>query len=136
MFKAQTDPALIPQWWGPSRYATVVDTMDPRSGGSWRFIQRDSAGDEYAFRGVYHEVRSPERIVYTFEFEAMPGHVSLETVTFEELGNKTKLTDRVVFQSVEDRDGMLKSGMEEGARETMARFAALLEKGKAGRKAA
>ena len=126
VFKAQTDPALIPQWWGPKRFATVVDKMDPRPGGVWRFVQRDAEGNAYAFKGVYHEVLSPERIVYTFEFEGTPGHVSLETVTFEELDNRTKMTDRVVYQSVEDRDEMLRSGMEEGARETMDRFAELV----------
>ena len=136
VFKTQTDPSLIPRWWGPKRYATVVDRMEPRAGGSWRFLHRDAAGNEYAFRGVYHEVKAPERIVYTFEFEGMPGHVSLETVTFEKMGNRTKATDKVVFQSVEDRDGMLKSGMEEGARETMDRFAEVLAKARAVKKAA
>jgi uncharacterized protein YndB with AHSA1/START domain len=128
VFKAQTDPALIPQWWGPRRFSTVVDKMDPRPGGMWRFVQRDAEGNVYAFKGVYHEVVSPERIVYTFEFEGTPGHVSLESVTFEELGNRTKMTDKVIYQSVEDRDDMLRSGMEEGARETMDRFAELVEK--------
>ncbi len=69
----------------------------------------------------------PERLVYTFEFEGWPGHIMLETVTFEEHDGKTKLTDKSVFQTVEDRDGMLKSGMQEGAAKTMDRFTELLE---------
>jgi uncharacterized protein YndB with AHSA1/START domain len=136
VFRAQTDPALIPQWWGPRRFTTAVDKMDPRPGGIWRFVQRDADGNAYAFKGVYHEVSAPERIVYTFEFEGAPGHVSLESVTFEELGNSTKMTDKVVYQSVEDRDEMLRSGMEEGARETMDRFAELVAKPGIGKKAA
>jgi len=129
VFKAYTDPNLIPQWWGPKNLTTTVDKMDVREGGVWRFVQRDSEGNEYAFHGVYHAIVSPERLVYTFEFEGMPGHVLLATVTFEELNDgKTKLTDRSVFQSVEDRDGMLQSGMEEGAAESMDRFAELLAK--------
>jgi uncharacterized protein YndB with AHSA1/START domain len=71
---------------------------------------------------------APERLVYTFEFEGMPGHVLLETVTFEEQDGKTKLTDVSVFQSIEDRDGMISAGMEEGAVESMDRFAELLAK--------
>ena len=136
VFRANTDRDLIPQWWGPKRFTTTIDKMDVKPGGQWRFVQRDAAGNEYAFHGVYHEVRSPERIVDTFEFEGMPGHVSLETCTLEEIGGKTKMTGRSVYQTVEDRDGMLKSGMEEGVFETMDRLAELLTKLQIERKAA
>ncbi len=128
VFKAYTDPNLIPKWWGPSSLTTTVDKMDVRLGGVWRFVQRDADGNEYGFHGVYHESLAPERLIYTFEFEPMPGHVLLETVRFEEHDGKTKVTVTSVFQTVEDRDGMLQSGMEEGAVETWDRFAELLAK--------
>ena len=127
VFKAHTDPNLISKWWGPRRYTTTVDKMDVRVGGVWRFVQRDAAGNEYAFNGVYREIVPPEKLSYTFEFEGMPGHVLIETLTFEEQGGKTKLTVTGSFQSVEDRDGMLHSGMEEGANESYERLAELLE---------
>jgi uncharacterized protein YndB with AHSA1/START domain len=136
VFKAYTDPNLIPQWWGPRRFTTVIDKMDVKQGGLWRFVQRSTAGNEYAFHGVIHEITSPERVVSTFEFEGMPGHISLDTVTLEESGGKTKFTTRSVFQTVKDRDGMIKSGMEEGVFETMDRLAELLEKLIAEKKAA
>jgi len=136
VFRAYTDPDLIAQWWGPRRFTTAIDKMEVRPGGLWRYVQHDDAGNKYAFHGVYHEVLSPERIVATFEFEGMPGHVSLDTAVFEETGGKTKVTSRSVFQSVEDRDGMLKSGMEEGVYETMDRLAELLGKLRIERKAA
>ena len=126
VFKTCTDPNLIPQWWGPKQYVTVVDKMEVRKGGIWRFVQRESDGSEFAFNRVYHECLSPERLVYTFEWEGMPGHVLLETVRFDEYEGKTKMTVMDVFQTVEDRDGMLKSGMEQGAAETWDRFAELL----------
>ncbi len=128
VFEACTNPDLISEWWGPRRFTTIVDKMDVRPGGMWRFINRDAEGNEYAFHGVYHEIRSPERIVDTFEFEGTPGHVSMETMTLEEHGGKTKLVTKSVFQSVQDRDEMVKSGMEEGAAETMDRLAELLRK--------
>lgn len=128
VFKTITDPSLVPQWWGPKRFTTTVDKMEVRPGGQWRFVQRDADGNEYAFRGVYHEIVSPERIVQTFEFEGMPGHVSLETVRLEAQGGKTKWTTTAVYQSVEDRDGMVQSGMEGGAIELMDRLAELVEK--------
>lgn len=136
VFKAITDPSLIPEWWGPKRFVTTVDKMDVRPGGVWRFVQKDGSGNLYAFKGVYHDVLAPERLVYTFEFEGMPGHVMLESVTFEDLGNKTKMIDKVIYQSVEDRDGMLREGMKEGAMETMDRFTALVTKVQVSKKAA
>lgn len=127
VFATWTDPALVPQWWGPEGITTIVDRMEPRKGGSWRYIHRGPDGEEYAFSGVYHEVVAPERVTYTFEFEPMPGHALLETVRFEELpGGRTRMIDSSVFQSVADRDGMLASGMEGGAAESMNRFEALL----------
>jgi uncharacterized protein YndB with AHSA1/START domain len=67
-------------------------------------------------------------VISTFEYEGTPGHVLLETVTFKEEDGKTKMIDTSVFQSVEDRDGMLKTGMEEGSSESMERFTELLVK--------
>ncbi len=131
VFKACTDPQLIPQWWGPRYLSTEVDTMDLRPGGLWRFINRDAEGNEYAFHGVYHEVLAPERIIDTFEFEGFPetGHVTLETMTLEALpGGRTRFTTQSVFQSVSDRDAMLQGGMESGVHDTYDRLAELLKK--------
>ena len=125
VFRCHTDPAMVVMWWGPRDYTTTVDRLEARKGGTWRFIQRGKDG-EFAFNGVYHEVTAPERLIYTFEFEPMPGHVLLETLTFEERDGKTLLTDVSVFQSVEDRDGMMQAGMESGARESMERLDDLL----------
>jgi len=136
VFKAHTDPGLIPQWWGPERYRTVIDKLDVRPGGLWRFVQHDGAGNQYAFHGVYHAILPPVRIINTFEFEGTPGHVSLETATFEVLGKRTKVTYRSVFQTIEDREEMVNAGMEEGALETMDRLAVLLADRKTEKKAA
>ena len=126
VFKLYTDPNLLPQWWGPGKYTTVVDQMEVRPGGRWRYVQRAADGTEYAFHGVYHAIEAPERLVGTFEFEGMPGHVLLETATFTEQDGRTTLTTQSIFQSVADRDGMWGSGMAEGATESMDRLAALL----------
>lgn len=126
VFKAFTDPDLIPKWWGPARYETTVDRADVRPGGLWRYVSRD-ADTEYGFKGVYHDIVVPERVVQTFEFEGMPGRVSLDTAVFEEVDGKTKYVSVSVFQSVEDRDGMVQSGMEEGASEGYDRLAELIQ---------
>jgi uncharacterized protein YndB with AHSA1/START domain len=125
VFKTMLDPNLIPRWWGPRRYTTVVDKMDVRPGGGYRFIHRGPDG-ETAFRGEYREIVPNEKIVQTFEWEPMAGHISVDTATFEERDGRTLLTVRSVFSSREDRDGMVQSGMESGLRETHDRFAELL----------
>jgi len=129
LFKGFTDPILVARWWGPAKYTTTIDKMNAIPGGVWRFVQRDAQGHEFAFHGVYHEVSFPWRLVNTFEFEGTPGHVSLETTTFEEQEGKTLLMQRAIFESVEDRDAMIQSGMEAGASESMERLATLMASG-------
>jgi len=128
VFRAMTDPALIPKWWGPRKYITIVDRMDFREGGTWRFINRDSDGTDYAFHGVYHAIAGPKSIVQTFEWEGMPGHVSLETMRLEAVGDQTLVTAQSVFQSVADRDGMMQGDMESGVNETYDRLEEVVAK--------
>jgi uncharacterized protein YndB with AHSA1/START domain len=134
VFRAYTDPELIPRWWGPRRLTTTIDKHELRPGGIWRFVQHDADGNEYAFNGVYREIVPPERLVCTFEFEGMPGHVLLQTTTFEEKDGKTKVTGIALFESQEDRDGMLSSDMEAGASEGNDRLAELLKEMQEGRR--
>lgn len=122
VFRVLTEAKHIPHWWGPADLTTVIDKMEARPGGSWRFVQRDAQGNEYAFRGVYHRVQPPEQVVYTFEWEALPGHILLETVTLEDHPEGTRMIDQLVFQSVADRDGMLAMGAEGGTNQSLSRL--------------
>ena len=135
VFKAFTDPELFARWWGPRRYKIEVDKFDSRPGGEWRVVHVGEDGSRYGFRGVNHDVVAPERICATFEYEGVPGHVALQTATFEPLGNKTRLVAQNVFQSVADRDGMVASGMQEGSDESYDRLAELLAKLQSGKHA-
>jgi uncharacterized protein YndB with AHSA1/START domain len=129
VYKAYTDPEAIPQWWGPARYKTTVDKLEVRPGGAWRFVQRADDGGEHIFSGVFREVVPSRRLVFTFNYEAMPGHEAVETITLEPAeGGRTTVTDNMRFQNREDRDGMIQSGMEEGAAESIERLTALLRK--------
>ena len=132
VFKAFTDPKLLVKWMGPKDLTMKIDKMDTKSGGSYRYTHSDSKGNEYAFRGVIHEIEKNERVIQTFEFEGLPekGHVTLDTARFEALpGNRTKVIGQSVFQSVADRDGMIKSGMERGVLDSHERLDALLAQG-------
>lgn len=114
VFRAHVDPELIVQWLGPDDVAMRLDTWDPRTGGSYRYVG-EREGEEFGFFGAFHEVRPNERIVQTFTFEGVPDGVSLETATFEALpGGRTRLTALSVVDSIEARDAMVASGMESG----------------------
>jgi len=122
IFEAISKPEHVARWWGPRESTTTISDMDFRVGGAWRFVQRAADGSEFGFRGEYREIVPPERVVQTFEWEGLPGHISVETMTLDERDGMTTLTTTSVFTSVEDRDGMLQSGMEKGASETYDRL--------------
>jgi len=126
VFAVFTDPELIPRWWGPHGTETVVEEMDARTGGDWRFLSRSSDGSEITFRGTYREVTPPERIVQTFEWDGMPGYVSLDSAEFIDLGGQTRVVSTSLFLTHEERDGMIDSGMERGLNETYERLDAVL----------
>jgi uncharacterized protein YndB with AHSA1/START domain len=130
VYAAFTDPEQIPQWWGRYEDTVTVDKMDVWNGGEWRFVTESAKdGEKHAFRGTFREVTPPERIVWTFEWEGMPGYVSVETVTFEDLGEQTKVTSLSLFHTTEERDGMVESGMEIGLNQSYAQLDELLAKG-------
>jgi uncharacterized protein YndB with AHSA1/START domain len=132
VYRAHVDPDLLVRWLGPRALTTSIDRYDARNGGTWRYVQRDADGNQYGFHGVFHGDPSPDAIVQTFEFEGVPGHVCLQTVTFAEHGDRTLMRTVAAFQSVEDRDGMVASGMEEGVQDSGERLDELLAKLQAG----
>jgi uncharacterized protein YndB with AHSA1/START domain len=130
VWDAFTNPELIPQWWGPRETTTTVDKLEARTGGDWRFVHQNADGTETAFRGTFREVTPPERISWTFEWDGMPGYVSVDQTEFEDLGDgRTKVTTTSTFLFGEERDGMLEAGMEQGMNESYQRLDELLAKG-------
>jgi len=117
VFRAHTDPELFRQWSGPRGMETVIDVFDARSGGEYRFHQL-ADGEEYAFRGCFHDVVPSERLVQTFAYEGMPEEVALETLRFEALpGDRTRLVATSLVDDFASRDAFVASGMEQGVRE-------------------
>src|SRR2546423_5486985 len=105
VFLAMSKPEHLSRWWGQAGASVTVCEIDFRPGGLWRFVEHDAAGNDWGFRGEIREIAPPERVVQTFEFDGMPGHVSVETLKLEDLGGRTRLTVTSHFDSVEDRDG-------------------------------
>lgn len=128
IYRAYSEPDLVKQWLGPRQLEMIIEEWDSRDGGSYRYIHRDPAGAEYAFHGVFHST-AIDNMVQTFEFEGVPGHVALDQLTFEDLGGgRTMVRTHSVYQTVEDRDGMVQSGMAEGVNDGFDRLEELLER--------
>ncbi|TXN29703.1 SRPBCC family protein [Lacisediminihabitans profunda] len=127
VYRAYTDAALVTQWMGPRRLSMDLTSWDVRPGGSWGFFNRDADGTEYQFHGVFHAVTPGEHILWTFEFDGAPGHVSLESIDFDDLGSRSRVRIHAVYQSVEDRDAMAAGGMESGVTEGFERMDELLQ---------
>jgi uncharacterized protein YndB with AHSA1/START domain len=117
VFRAHVEADLIAQWLGPKGYEMDVTRFDASDGGAYEFIHRNPEGEEFRFRGSFHSIVAGKRVIRTFEWLGAPGHVSLESVEFEDLDGKTRITSRAVYQSVEDRDGMVEHGMAMGVTE-------------------
>ena len=119
VWRAMTDPALVAQWWGRGN-KVVIEKFEPVRGGHWRFVEHSPEG-QHGFEGRFREVTPPERVVQTFEWDGMPGHVVVEHITLEDLGDgRTRIINVSLFHTTEERDGMLHSGMESGLNESYA----------------
>jgi uncharacterized protein YndB with AHSA1/START domain len=117
VWQAFTDPKQIVQWWGRGNKLDLV-AFEPVRGGHWRFVEHAESGD-HGFEGRFREVTPMDRIVWTFEWDGMPGHVCLKTVEFHDLGDgRTNLINSSLFMTREDCDGMMSSGMEGGLNES------------------
>ncbi len=128
VYQACTEPRHMTQWWGPRGFTLPVCEMDVRPGGAYRFVQRDADGGEHPFHGEFREVQPPARLVLTQIYDPIPQSEVLLTLTLDEVGEgRTRLRQQMRFDSIQSRDGMLQSGMEWGARQSMDRLAELLQ---------
>jgi uncharacterized protein YndB with AHSA1/START domain len=132
VWQAATDPALVVQWLGPSRNEMRIEHWDVRPGGSYRYVHITPDSAEQGFHGVYHQVVENELAIQTFEWEGAPNQVAIESVHYEDLGGRTRLTTRSVFPSVESLELAVSTGMEYGMRESMERLDALVAEGSVG----
>ena len=123
VFEAWTDPKHLAQWWGPTGFSTTTHSFDMRPGGVWRFVMHGPDGRDYQNRITFDEIVRPERIAYRHgdDVEAV---LFRTTVTFEDLGGKTRLTMSGVFPSAEERERVAREyGAVEGAQQTIGRLA-------------
>jgi uncharacterized protein YndB with AHSA1/START domain len=125
VFRAWTEVEHLAKWWGPNGFTTTTHEIDVRPGGVWRYIMHGPDGTDYPNRIAYREVVAPERLVYfhSGDDDLDDTHFDV-TVTFEEQDGKTKLTMRMTFGTLAERNQVVEQfGAIEGAKQTMARLA-------------
>lgn len=127
VWRAFTEAELVMQWWGRGNRLDL-ERFEVERGGHWRFVEHAN-GEAHGFEGRFREVKPMDRLVYTFEWDGMPGHVVVETVELEDLGNgRTRVVTHALFHTTAERDGMLQSGMEHGLNQSYAALDRLLAK--------
>ena len=124
VFKAHTSCEHITKWWGPRSTSFVSCDMDFVEGGAWRYVLRDSEGNEAPFKGEFREIQPPDRLTWTFIFDVPPFNEDpcVETIVFSEEDGRTTITVTSVYSSIETRDAVVSTGMAEGAAETWDRL--------------
>jgi uncharacterized protein YndB with AHSA1/START domain len=125
VWRAFTEPDVVAKWWGRG-HVVDVERYEFQPGGHWRFVEHHDGGVD-GFEGRFREISGPDRVVQTSEWDGMPGHVSIETATFVDMGDgRTKVITDSLFHTQEERDGMLQGGMQEGMDESYAALDTLL----------
>jgi uncharacterized protein YndB with AHSA1/START domain len=127
VWEACTKPELIAQWWGRGN-KLVIEKCEVERGGHWRYVEHTPHG-VFGFEGRYREVKEPERLVRSFEWDGMPAHVAIETIEFIDLGDgTTKIISTLLLHTTPERDGMMNAGMEAGMNAAYAKLDELLAK--------
>ena len=117
VYRVWTEPELVRKWWAADMGEVTHAEIDLRVGGKWRYVMVTHEGFEVAFHGEYREIVPNERVVSTEAYEGIPdpdGNATVNTVTFEDLDGRTKMTVLVQCPSRETRDAIIESGMETG----------------------
>jgi uncharacterized protein YndB with AHSA1/START domain len=132
VYKAWIDQKLMAKWWGPNGFTNPVCELDVRPGGAIRIDMRGPDGTVYPMKGVFREIKQPERLVFTSnaleDEKGDPQLENLNTIALVGLGKKTKITVQVdVVKSMPAAEKAL-SGMEEGWKQSLDRLEKLLAK--------
>jgi uncharacterized protein YndB with AHSA1/START domain len=124
VFSAWTDPKHLARWWGPDGFSTTTSAFDFRAGGVWRFVMHGPDGRDYENRITFDEIVPPELLRYHHGGGSDVEPVQFRTtVTFEDVGGKTRVTLTGVFPSRAERDRVIKEyGADKGLVQTLGRL--------------
>jgi uncharacterized protein YndB with AHSA1/START domain len=128
VWEAYTDARHLPHWFGPNGFTLTMIEIDVRPGGVWRYMMHGPDGTDYPNRQTYQENVRPERLVYWHgeDVDNDPGAFHV-TIRFDDLGGRTRVTQRMLFNTAKQREGVIQIGAVELGHQTLARLAAYLE---------
>lgn len=123
VWRAFSDPYHLSRWWGPKGFTNPVVELDFRVGGRWYHVMRGPDGRDYPADSEFIEIVPPERIVYRnrrLDAEAFGGNPPpsfLRILTFEDLGQRSRLTLVARFDTEAEREAVVRRGFREGTLE-------------------
>jgi uncharacterized protein YndB with AHSA1/START domain len=124
VFEAWTHPNHLSHWWGPTGFSITTRGFDFRPGGVWQLVMHGPDGRDFQNRITFDEIVAPERIAFHHNAEDSEQVHHWTFVTFEDMGGKTKLTMRLLFPSVEEKERVVREyGAAEGLKQTVGRLA-------------
>ncbi|MCO4293819.1 SRPBCC family protein [Solitalea sp. MAHUQ-68] len=123
VFRAWTEPEHLKNWWGPQGFTNTFNEFDLRPNGYWRFIMHGPDGTEYPNESIFVKIEKPEKVV----FDHLSGHLFQVIATFEEIGDKTNVVFKMIFDSAEEC-GKVRSFVEGANEENFDKLEAELKK--------
>jgi uncharacterized protein YndB with AHSA1/START domain len=129
VWEAYTRVDQVAEWWGPNGYTITIHEMNVAVGGVWRFAMHGPHGKDYPNKVVYREIVKPERLVFEHMEDTPNPQIRFDvTITFEDVGGRTKVTMRQLYATREPRDAAIKFGAVELGQQTLAKLATFLAK--------
>jgi uncharacterized protein YndB with AHSA1/START domain len=131
VWKAWTEPRHMAQWWGPKGFTNPVCELDLRESGAIRIHMRGPNGAVYPMTGTFEEIVPLKRLVFTTVARDLDDNPLLEgktTVTFEDVGGKTKLTIHSRAVGIAPVAPQMLAGMEMGWTQSLDKLAELVER--------
>jgi uncharacterized protein YndB with AHSA1/START domain len=129
VWAAYTDAEQLPHWWGPRGFTNTTHEIDIRVGGRWRFTMHGPDGTDYPNRIVYTQMERPALLAYDHSGDVDDDPFGFKvTVTFEEDGGGTRVTQRMVLASAEQREATVRFGAMELGEQTLDKLAEHLAK--------
>jgi uncharacterized protein YndB with AHSA1/START domain len=128
VWQAYTDPRHVANWWGPDGFTNTVHEIDVRPGGMWRFTMHGPDGTDWPNRITYREVVAPERLEFAHgeDVDDDPGAFQV-AIRFEDLGGRTRVTQRMLFATAAQREGVIRFGAVELGNQTLRKLAEYLK---------
>jgi len=124
VWRCWTDPAILPQWFGPEGYHCTTKEIDLREGGLWRFDMIGPDGTVWANRHRFTLHQPPHRIEFLMDADSDDDTPFEVVVTLAPEHGGTRLTQTMTFPTQDARDGALAYGADRLGQTTLAKLEA------------